>query len=299
MEKEKLFVAFSGGETSGYMAQYLKKHKQDQYDMIFIFANTGQENEETLEFVDKCDKEFDLNLIWLEADINPILGKGTRWKVVNFETASRNGEPFEDGIKKYGIPNLTNNWCTRDLKMNPMHMYVKREIGWKGYWTAIGIRSDEIDRVSSSRIKNKYYYPLVSDLPMTKPKINFWWSQQKFRLELKGYEGNCKWCWKKSKNKLMTIAIEKPEYFDFPRDMEKKYDDYVPPSKSKSMVKPVRFFRGHASVDDIFENSKLKFKKPIDDSDVYDWQGSIFDEDLNTSSGCDDGCEIHEDDDTV
>ena len=47
MEKEKLFVAFSGGETSGYMAQYLKKHKQDQYDMIFIFANTGQENEET------------------------------------------------------------------------------------------------------------------------------------------------------------------------------------------------------------------------------------------------------------
>ena len=65
------------------------------------------------------------------------------------------------------------------------------------------------------------------------------------------------------------------------------------------MVKPVRFFRGHASVNDIFENSKLKFKKPIDDSDVYDWQGSIFDEDLNTSSGCDDGCEIHEEDDKV
>ena len=69
--KKKLCVSFSGGETSGYMAQYLKKHKQDEYDMVFVFANTGSENEETLKFVDQCDKAFNLNVVWVEAVINP------------------------------------------------------------------------------------------------------------------------------------------------------------------------------------------------------------------------------------
>ncbi len=290
--KKKLCVAFSGGETSGYMAQYLKNHKQDEYEMVFIFANTGQENEETLKFVDQCDKEFNLNVIWLEAKINQELGKGTRWNIVSYKTASRNGEPFEDGIKKLGLPNMNNNWCTRDLKLVPIQRFVTMELKWKNYWTAIGIRNDEIDRVSATRLEQKLYYPLVEDLPMSKPKINFWWSQQSFRLDLKGYEGNCKWCWKKSDNKLMTIAIERPNYFDFARKVEKLYEDFVPESKKNSLTKPVRMFRHYKSVDDIFKNSKMKFKKQKDDSDIYNWQISIFDKDLDTSNGCDESCEI-------
>ena len=188
---------------------------------------------------------------------------------------------------------MNNPWCTRDLKMRPIHNYVKKQLGWTNYWTAIGIRSDEIDRVSATRLEQKLYYPLVSDMPMTKPKINFWWKQQNFRLDLKGYEGNCKWCWKKSDNKLMTIAKEKPEYFDFAVKMEKLYEDFVPGSKQHSLQKPVRMFRGNKSVKDIFKNSKQKFKKPKDDSDIYNWQISIFDEGLDTSNGCDESCEIH------
>ena len=128
---------------------------------------------------------------------------------------------------------------------------------------------------------------------MNKPKINFWWSQQKFRLQLKGYEGNCKWCWKKSDNKLMTIAVEKPEYFDFPKEMEKQFENYVPESKSESMEKPVRFFRENKSVKDIFKNSKNKFTKPKDDSDIYNYQISMFDKNLDESNGCDESCEIY------
>jgi 3'-phosphoadenosine 5'-phosphosulfate sulfotransferase (PAPS reductase)/FAD synthetase len=103
--KKKLVISFSGGETSGFMAQWILKNKQDEYDIVCVFANTGQENEETLEFFEKCDKEFNLNLVWVEAVINPEKGKGVRHKIVNFDTASRNGEPFEDAIKKYGMVN--------------------------------------------------------------------------------------------------------------------------------------------------------------------------------------------------
>ena len=242
--KTKLLVSFSGGETSGYMAHWLKTNMQDKYEMVFIFANTGQENEETLKFADQCDKQFNLNLIWIEAEIDIKRGQPTGWNIVSYKSASRHGEPFEQGIKKFALPNMNNPWCTRDL-------------------------------------------------PMTKPKINFWWKQQKFRLDLKGYEGNCKWCWKKTDNKLMTIAKEKPEYFDFAVKMEKLYEDFVPGSKQHSLQKPVRMFRGNKSVKDIFKNSKQKFKKPKDDSDIYNWQISIFDEGLDTSNGCDESCEIH------
>jgi hypothetical protein len=41
MKKKKLNVSFSGGETSAFMAQWLWQNKRDEYDMLFLFANTG------------------------------------------------------------------------------------------------------------------------------------------------------------------------------------------------------------------------------------------------------------------
>ena len=292
--KKKLVISFSGGETSGFMAQWILKHKQDEYDIVCIFANTGQENEETLEFVEKCDKEFNMNLIWVEAVTNPEFGKGVTHKIVDFKTASRNGEPFEQAIKKMGIPNKSAPYCTRDLKLRPIKSYL-RSIGWKNYWTAIGIRQDEIDRVNPKYKEQLIYYPLVSDMPMKKQMINFWWNQQDFRLNLKGYQGNCKWCYKKSLNKLLTICVENPEYFDFPKKMEEKYENYVPDTrKHNKLIKvPIRFFRGNKSVNDLFELSKLPFKKSENDATVYSWQTSIFNEQLDATNGCEESCEVY------
>ena len=70
MNKKTMFVSFSGGRTSGYMCHYLIQNKSDEYDFIFVFANTGLEHEKTLEFVDKCDKHFGLNLVWVEAVVH-------------------------------------------------------------------------------------------------------------------------------------------------------------------------------------------------------------------------------------
>lgn len=223
--KKKLLVSVSGGETSLFMAIWLWLHKQDEYEIIFVFANTGQENEETLIFLKKCAEHFGINIIWIEADVKYGKGNGTRFKLTDFENASRNGEPFEAVIKKYGIPNTSFLHCTRELKMNPIKAYAKSIWGKEKYYLAIGIRIDEFDRMNANKDKLRIIYPLIAKemKPMTKPMINFWWKQQPFRLELKGYQGNCITCYKKSDKKLFQIAKENPKAFDFFDRMEQQY----------------------------------------------------------------------------
>jgi len=146
--KNKLFVSFSGGETSASMCGILQCSGFDDYDITYIFANTGQENEETLEFIEKCDKLFKLNVVWIEAVVSPIKGKGVRHKIVDFESASRRGEPFEELIKKEGIPNRTSPHCSSRLKNLPINDYIK-STGAQNYKIAIGMRADEPNRILS------------------------------------------------------------------------------------------------------------------------------------------------------
>src|SRR3990167_3600603 len=292
----KLLISFSGGETSAYMTQWLLKDFKGWKDMIVVFANTGEENEQTLEFVNKCDKEFGWNIVWVEAVINPIMNKGTRHKIVTFETASRNGEPFEAMIAKYGIPNIKFKHCSRETKGNVIRSYV-RSIGWKkkDYKTAIGIRADEIDRMSESREKERLYYPLINS-GITKPFVNRFWRDMPFRLELKGYEGNCKVCWKKSLRKHLTIAKENPNAYDNFKKWEEKYEGFIPESRKHNLeIKPpMRFFRKNLSVADIMKLSKKEFTPATDDAVTYREviQLGMFDYELDNSNGCVESCEV-------
>lgn len=294
--KKRLLVSFSGGETSAFMAYWIWKHLQGEYEIIFVFANTGQENEETLMFVKRCAELFGIEVIWVEADVNIVSGQGTGHKIVTYETASRNGEPFELVIKKYGIPNMATPHCTRELKQNPIKSYAK-SIGWKHYYTAIGIRIDEIDRMNRKREEMRFIYPLIDSKmqPMSKQKINFWWSQQPFRLELKGYQGNCLVCWKKGDQKLYQIAKENEFAFNFFSIMESKYGKYVPETRLKLMADkgvlptfPITFFRKKRSAIDIINESKLWNGKIINDAEIVKEAPNLFNQtDLDGES-----CEV-------
>ena len=283
--KPKLQISFSGGETSAYMANRLIKEYSDTHEIIVLFANTGQEAEETIEFVHRCDIEFGLNLIWLEAVVNPEKGKGTQAKVVNFQSASRNGEPFESVISKYGIPSPINFACTRELKIVPMQNYL-RSIGWakNTYKTAIGIRVDELDRMREDAEQNNIIYPLIQ-WNIDKPAINRFWRDMSFRLNLKSWEGNCKTCWKKSDRKLFAIVKDHPEWFNFFVKMEKEY----------SKQPTTHFFRNYRSVADIFEQAQnMHFSYPKDDRGLIQSidQLSMF-TDLDLSDGCTGSCEAY------
>lgn len=119
----------------------------EEWEIIVVYANAGLEHEETLKFIANRNTYFGFNTVWVEAVVNPIRGKGTTHKIVDFHTASRNGEPFEQVIIKYGIPNIKCKHCTRELKIQPIHSYAKNELSWKNYYTAIGIRADKAKRI--------------------------------------------------------------------------------------------------------------------------------------------------------
>lgn len=242
MATRNLLVSVSGGRSSHYMAKHIRAHP-DYADCNFLFAfgNTGKERPETLDFIERCDKEWDLGIVWLEAKINPIYRQPTTYTRVSYETASRNGEPFEAMIRKYGIPNIPFPHCTRELKLRPINAYAKEHFKGEPYITAIGIRVDEARRI---RIDRDKCYPLV-EWGVNVERVRRWWQTQPFDLQLKDYEGNCDLCWKKSLRKLMTLVNERPQDAEWWAEMEAKYAELKLPSRTHSEAanKPQYFGR--------------------------------------------------------
>lgn len=277
----RLFISFSGGETSAYMLWLIITFFRDRYDeMVCGFANTSQECEETLVFVKRVAEHFGIKVVWLQAVIHHEDGVGTAHQIVNFETAKRTGEIFEEMIKFYGIPNPSYLHCTRELKAQTMLSYI-RSLGWeKGtYHIAQGIRADEAWRVDAKADEKGWVYPLCHWEMTDKIDVNNFWEDQPFRLELRTHEGNCKTCFKKSDKKLMRLMHEHPERFDFTREMEAKYGTIKVPDGT-----PRVFYRGNRSTDDLAAQYLELF--------AHGWTPDVFDElDDDKSSGCTSSCE--------
>lgn len=227
-ENKNLLVTFSGGRTSALMCKFIKEHSlYKDWNVLFVFANTGREKEETLQFVDECDKRFNLNLVWIEANIQQGKGNGTLYKIVDFHSAQRIGTKeslFKQMIKKYGLPSKLWRHCTRELKEIPIHKYAKEIFNGKDYFTALGIRADEKHRISSD---TKKIYPLA-ELNIDEKFVRGWWKMQDFDLQIKDYEGNCDLCFLKSKRKKLTILVESlnkndTELMYFWKDLEEMY----------------------------------------------------------------------------
>ncbi len=105
-------------------------------DTVVCFANTGKEVEATLRFVRECSIRWQVPIQWLEyRDALP------GFAVVDFASASRQGEPFEALIRKRQyLPNPVARGCTTSLKIREMHKFV-RSLGWTDWDQFIGIRA--------------------------------------------------------------------------------------------------------------------------------------------------------------
>jgi 3'-phosphoadenosine 5'-phosphosulfate sulfotransferase (PAPS reductase)/FAD synthetase len=244
---KKLLVSLSGGRTSAFM---LRKYLDTKEPITVVFANTGLEDERTLVFVDRVSKEWKVPVVWVESVVHHGERESCTHRIVTFETASRNGEPYEEVIKKYGIPNVAYLHCTRELKANPIQSYLK-SLG--GEWSkAIGIRADEPKRLVGGERDGKIY-PLAYRWPTTKSDVTLFWEEQKFDLGLLDYQGNCVTCFKKGDPKLVRVYKENPRAFDFFARME---DTYGLSGNNVDGTKRV-FFRNNRSTKQIISIAEL------------------------------------------
>lgn len=209
-------ISFSGGRTSAYLLwRVLQANDGLPDEAKVVFANTGKEEEATLQFVEDCSRNWQIPITWLE-----FRNEETPFAVVNFKTASRNGEPFEALIRKRSyLPNVVARFCTVELKVRTMHRYLKA-IGWTEWDSFLGIRADEPRRVA--RIANNDYgshetkcAPLAQ-VGIGAKDVGDFWKSQPFDLGLPNFNGvtmhgNCDLCYLKPATQIMSLIAEKPE----------------------------------------------------------------------------------------
>lgn len=208
---EPTCISFSGGRTSAYMLwRVLQAHDGKLPDeAIVCFANTGKEDEATLRFVHDCSVNWNVPIIWLEYKWaeKPV----DRFKVVFYETAARQGEPFAESIWQNGkpyLPNSVQRICTVNTKIKPINAYLK-SINFEEFVIAVGIRADEQYR--AAKMKDKWT-PLVH-AKVTKRDVLDFWASNSFDLELpsNGFYSNCDLCFMKPVAQVASMIQERPE----------------------------------------------------------------------------------------
>jgi 3'-phosphoadenosine 5'-phosphosulfate sulfotransferase (PAPS reductase)/FAD synthetase len=216
---EPTCISFSGGRTSAYMLwRVLQSHGGKlPEEAVVCFANTGKEDEATLKFVHDCEKHWNVPITWVE--YRP---RGDGYEIVNYETASRNGEPFEALIaKKKYLPNPVARFCSMEMKGLAITKATKLESDQ----TMVGVRADEPHRIAKMRQRG-LIIPLV-DAGISKADVLTFWKSQPFDLGLSVNNGitdlgNCDLCFLKGMPQLVSIIQHDPKRAVWWVEQEKK-----------------------------------------------------------------------------
>ena len=219
-------ISFSGGRTSAFMLHEILQANGDLPERCQVmFANTGREMPQTLEFVNEISVRWGVPIVWLEYD--RFDNKAT-YRVASWHDHAMSGEPFELLIrrKKY-LPNTVMRFCTTELKILTMKRYLTKQLDWKQWSAAVGIRADEAHRAKTdSKDRWLYWYPL-RDAGVAKRYIFDFWQRQPFDLQLESVNGttplgNCDMCFLKSEKILANIAKTMPSKADWWIRMEQE-----------------------------------------------------------------------------
>jgi 3'-phosphoadenosine 5'-phosphosulfate sulfotransferase (PAPS reductase)/FAD synthetase len=166
------------------------------------------------------------------------------FKVVNYATASRNGEPLEAVIRARNmLPNVMARFCTVECKIRTSQRYLL-SLGWNNWSNAIGLRADEPHRVAKLGTTNRHgneepVCPL-HEAKVTKAMVHEWWAKQPFQLGLMEHEGNCDLCFLKGAGKIRRILADRPELADWWIRMEAEAEAV---RKGQMRIPSTAFFR--------------------------------------------------------
>jgi 3'-phosphoadenosine 5'-phosphosulfate sulfotransferase (PAPS reductase)/FAD synthetase len=179
---------------------------------VVSFQNTGREMPETLDFVREIGERFGVNIVWLE-----YRSSDPRFVIVDHGSASRDGEPFEQLIRKRKfLPNQAARFCTAELKVRAAKRYLM-SIGWTRWTVATGIRADEPRRLGGKKIKDRWvnWSPMAA-AGIGKADVAEFWRRQAFDLRLPNQNGktplgNCDGCFLKAEAIQAHLAVNYPE----------------------------------------------------------------------------------------
>jgi len=212
--------SISGGLTSGYMLRRRLDLGPQRDGEFFVYANTGKERQETLDFLHEIETRWGVDLVWLQRT------PGGGIERVTYETAARQGEPFAQLIDERGyLPNVVARFCTVELKIRTIGKFA-RLMGMTDRLLAIGLRADEMHRVvrlrGVTREQGEEAIMPLADAGVTLADVEGFWAAQPFTLNLSRYEGNCDLCFLKGQSKVLRILSAEPSRADWWINQEAK-----------------------------------------------------------------------------
>ena len=136
--KVRHILSLSGGKDSTALAIYMKDKIPD---VEYVFCDTGEELEETYEYLDKVEAYLGQTIVRLK----------------------NNRQGFKDllAIRRNFLPSQKMRWCTQYLKIVPFEEYV----GDDKVVSYVGIRADEQHRRGyvSTKTNIEARYPFIDD----------------------------------------------------------------------------------------------------------------------------------------
>lgn len=241
-------LTVSGGRSSAYkFLHILKANGGLPSNAVPLFLNTGREMEACLRFVKALEDYTGVPITWLERDSRTNTGV----RIVAFDSASRQGEPFQQlytetvakrrdgtsGVRP--LPNPAQRTCTIELKIKTAYRYLRRHLGWeRGFYSTLGYRADEPKRVAKKQKSllrdpkgGEGGVPLwpMYDAGVDAGRVLSFWREMPFDLEedeeTAGLSGNCDLCLMKSAWKLKIMMRFHPERVPFWLAMEARNSD--------------------------------------------------------------------------
>jgi hypothetical protein len=232
---KNLLVTVSGGRSSAMMAYHIHTSpKYQDYEKAYVFANTGMERPETIEFLNKIEFDWGIPLTLIEGTYSNVMGVGVGYKIVDWDTLDMQAKVFEQCIMHMnkgtfdGLPNQEAPYCSERMKTIPCNKFAKEIFNGEKYIKAIGFRREDMPkRISWPEIKEDKarIFPLLTDFPQPigLPELNSWWNNQPFQLNINSKLGNCELCWKKSDNNLVDVIRKGTRFVEWWKDMEEQY----------------------------------------------------------------------------
>lgn len=262
---KNLLFSISGGRSSAMMTiDAIRNPKYSSFNKVVVFANTGLERIETINFLRKIEHHINVKIYCLEGVYPAEKGIGVRHKIVEWDDLNMTGQPMADAIKarnyytKFGLPNNGSPYCSEYTKKRVIDSFCRDYFNGEKWLTAIGFRLEDMPKrvvpIQVKKIFDRKIYPLLSDYGgyIGIPELDAYWEKMPFKLEISGRYGNCTLCFKKSDLNLLETIRDNPRVVVWYDEQEQLYKN--------------SFFRGHKTVRDLIQLAENRFGYASDEN---------------------------------